>query len=197
MTMGKMKVIPKSEMTQAEIYSLEQRIQESLIKMALQADLASDRSELVIRDILPFTDLAGALGNEHWTNQIICVANGWQAAPDFNIRLAGIQANRVMAFYKVFNRSVNPTISLARFQLAQTGVLAVLQLEELWAEQEQVGFFGPIFYNDNETVRIDYYANAATAAGGEQIGLPAMVCEPYGEVISQDAKKRVLAAKWQ
>jgi len=194
--MGKMKVIPKSEMTQAEIFSLEQKIQESLYKMALQADLASDRSELVIRDCLPFTDLAGALTNENWVNQIVCVANGWQAAPDFNVRLAGIQANRVMAFYKVFNNTLNPTINATRFSLAQTGVLAVLQLEELWAEQESVGFFGPIFYNDNETIRIEHYANAATAAGAELIGFPAMVCEPYGEVVAQDSKRRVLAAKW-
>jgi len=192
--MGKMKVIPKSEMTEAEIFSLEQKIQAALLRMALEKELASSEQELVVRDCIPNVDLAMATNN--WVNQVATVANAWQAAPDINVRLAGAQQNRVVAFYKIFNRTVNPNITMARFQLAQTGVLAVLQLEELYVEQEQVGFFGPIFFTDGETVRIDYYADAVVAIGGEQIGLPAMVCEPYGEQIAQDAKGRVLAAKW-
>ena len=189
-----MKVIPKSEMTEAEILSLENRIQAALVRMAIEKDFAEAEADLVVRDCMPATDLN--MATENWVNQVATVANAWQAAPDINIRLAGAQQNRVVAFYKVFNRTANPNITMARFGLGVTSVLAVLQLEELYVEQEQVGFFGPIFYTDGETVRVDYYADAVVAIGGEQIGLPAMVCEPYGEQIGQDAKKRVTAAKW-
>jgi len=192
--MPKMKVIPKSEMTEAEIFTLEQKIERGLINMALEKDLAESEADLVVRDLIPNIDLAMATNN--WVNQVATVANAWQAAPDINARLAGAQQNRCIAFYKIINRTLAPNITMARFGLGTTGVLGVLQLEELYAEQENVGFFGPIFYNDGETVRIDYYADAVVAIGGEQIGLPAMVCEPYGEQIAMDAKKRVTAAKW-
>ena len=192
--MPKLKVVPKSEMTQAEIFSLEQKIQNSLINMALEKELASSPDELVVRDLLPVPDLGWA--SNAWVNQVATVANAWQATPDVNVRLAGAQQNRVMAFYKIINRTLNPAIVAARFSLGATGVLGIMQLEELYVEQEQVGFFGPIFYTDGETVRYDFFADAIVAIGGEQIGFPAMVCEPYGEQIAMDAKKRVLAAKW-
>jgi len=192
--MGKLKVIPKSELTQAEISTFEEKIYNALIGMALEKELASTPEELVVRDLLPVPDLGWA--SNAWTNQVATVAGAWQAAPDVNVRLAGLQQNRCMAFYKVINNSLLPHIVATRFSLGTTGVLGILQLEELWAEQEQVGFFGPIFYTDGETVRYDYFADAVVGIGGEQIGFPAMVVEPYGEQIAQDAKKRVLAAKW-
>ena len=192
--MGKLKVIPKSEMTQAEIFSLEAKVQDSLIKMALEKELASSADELVVRDLLPVPDLGWA--SNAWRNQVATVANAWQAAPDVNVRLAGAQQNRCIAFYKVINRTLNPAIVATRFSLGATGVLGIMQLEELYVEQEQVGFFGPIFYTDGETVRYDFFADAVVAINGEQIGFPAMVVEPYGEQIAMDAKKRVLAAQW-
>jgi len=192
--MPKLKVVPKSELSVGEISSFEAKIQAALIKMALEKDLAADASELVVRDLLPVPDLGW--GSNAWSNQVATVANAWQAAPDVNVRLAGAQQNRVIAFYKVINRTLNPAIVASRFNLGATGVLGIMQLEELWAEQESVGFFGPIFYTDGETVRYDFFADAVVAINAEQIGFPAMVCEPYGEQIAMDAKTRVGAAQW-
>lgn len=191
--MPKMKVVPKSEMTSGDILAFEEKIRQSLIKMALEKDLAETEAGLVVRDCLPLPDLAFA--NNQWTNQVAHpAANAW--LQDFNVRLAGAQQNRCIAFYKIINRTVNPDIIATRFNLGTTGVLGVLQLEELYVEQEQVGFFGPIFYTDGETVRLEHYTSAAILINAEQIGFPAMICEPYGEQISQDAKKRVAAARW-
>lgn len=192
--MRKLKVVPKSELTEAEIFAFESKIQAALVRMALEKELSSSADELVVRDLLPIPDLGWA--SNAWVNQVATVAGGWQAAPDVNVRLAGAQQNRCVAFYKVINRTENPAIIASRFSLGATGVLGVLQLEEVWVEQEQVGFFGPIFYTDGETIRLDYFADAVVAIGGEQIGFPAMVCEPYGEQIAMDAKRRVKAAKW-
>lgn len=191
--MPKLKVVPKSELSIAEIKNFESKIEAALLRMALEKDLASSIDELVVRDLLPVPDLAFAASNA-WTNQVAQVANAW--TQDVNVRLSAAQANRCIAFYKVINRTLNPAIVATRFSLGTTGVLAVLQLEELWAEQESVGFFGPIFYTAGELIRWEHYADAAILVNAEQIGFPAMVVEPYGEQISQDPKKRVEAAKW-
>ncbi len=198
--MPKMKVVPKSEMTPSNILTFEEKIRTALVKMALEKGLAESEADLVVRDCLPVVDLGGAAGfalsgTNAWTNQVAHPAAGaW--VQDVSSKLAGAFQNRCIAFYKVINRTANPNIIATRFDLGTVGVLAVLQLEELYVEQEQVGFFGPIFYTDGEIVRWEHYVDAAVLVNAEQIGFPAMVCEPYGEQISTDAKKRVSAARW-
>jgi len=190
--MAKLKVVPKSELTTTEISSFESKIEAALLRMALEKDFAEGVGELVVRDCLPVADLAFA--TNAWVNQAALAANAW--TQDFNTPLSAAQDNRVLAFYKVINRTLLPNIIATRFNLGAVAVLGVLQLEELYAEEEPVGFFGPIFYTEGETVRVEHYADAIVAAGGEQIGFPCMICEPYGEQISQDPKTRVKAAKY-
>lgn len=187
----KLKLIPKSEMTQADIFELERKIADSLVRMALDKKLAETENELIVRDCLPLPDLAFA--TNAWVNQ---VAHGVAWLQDFSTRLAGAQQGRVIAFYKMINRTLAPAIIASRFSLGTVGVLGVLQHEEVYVEDEVVGFFGPIFYTDGETIRVEHYANAVVGIGAEQIGFPAMVCEPLGNEIAQDPKKRVAAARW-
>jgi len=192
MMMSKLKVVPKSEFTLAEIYSLEAKIEAALVRMALNKKFAESTEELVVRDCLPDPDLAFA--TNAWINQSALAANAW--TQDFSTPLSGVQNNRVIAFYKVINRTLLPNIIASRFSLGTVAVLGVLQLEELYVEEEPVGFFGPIFYTEGDTVRVEHYADAIVAIGGEQLGFPAMVCEPFGEQISRDPKTRIKAAKY-
>lgn len=193
-----LKVVPKSELTVAEISSFEAKIKAALLRMALQKELASDVEGLIVRDCLPEFDLdfttSHAVAPMAWVNQVAQAAATY--TDDIDVTLTGVQGNRVFAFYKVFNRTLNPGIVASRFNLGTTGVLGVLQLEELWVEEVQVGYFGPIFYTAGERIRIEHYADAVVAQYGEQIGFPAMVCEAIGREISQNPKVRIAAAAW-
>ena len=198
MMIPKLKVVPKSELTIAEISSFEKKIHDSLVSMALAKKFADSPEGLIVRDCLPEFDLdfttTHAAAPQAWVNQVAQAAAAFTV--DIDVTLTGVQEDRVMAFYKVFNRTANPEIVATRFNLGVTGVLGVLQLEELWVEEVQVGYFGPIFYTAGERVRIEHYADAIVAQYGEQIGFPAMVCEALGREISQNPKTRIAASKW-
>jgi len=193
-----LKVVPKSEMTTAEIRNFEDRIKAALLKMALEKKLAESPEGLIVRDCLPSGDLDFVTSHlaapMAWVNQVAQAAAAW--TDDIDVTITGTQENRVFAFYKVFNRTADPHIVATRFNLGVTGVLGVLHLEELWVEEEQVGYFGPIFYTSGERIRIEHYADQVVAQYAEQIGFPAMVCEALGREISQNPKTRVKAAGW-
>lgn len=194
----KLKVVPKSELSIAEINTFESKIEAALLKMAVAKQLADSLENLIVRDCLPEFDLdfttSHAAAPMAWVNQIAQAAAAW--TDDIDVTLTGVQENRVFAFYKVFNRTANPGIMATRFSLGEQAVLGVLHLEELWAEEVQVGYFGPIFYTTGERIRIEHYADAVVAQYAEQIGFPAMVCEALGREISQNPKTRIEAAKW-
>ncbi len=194
----KLKVVPKSDLTTAEISSFERKIHDALVNMALAKKLADSPEGLIVRDCLPSGDLdfvtSHAAAPMAWVNQVAQAAAAW--TDDIDVTITGVQENRVFAFYKVMNRSANPGIVASRFNLGEQAVLGVLQLEELWVEEVQVGYFGPIFYTTGERIRIEHYADAVVAQYAEQIGFPAMVCESLGREISQNPKTRIAAAKW-
>lgn len=194
----KLKVVPKSELTIGEISTFESKIEAALVRMALVKKLASEAEGLIVRDCLPSGDLdfvtSHAAAPMAWVNQVAQAAAAW--TDDIDVTITGAQEDRIFAFYKVFNRTADPHIVATRFSLGETGVLGALHLEELWAEEVQVGYFGPIFYTNGERIRIEHYADAVVAINGEQIGFPAMVCEAVGREISQNPKTRIEAAKW-
>lgn len=195
----KLKVVPKSELTIAEISSFESKIEAALLKMALAKKLATSTDGLIVRDCLPEFDLdfttSHAAAPMAWVNQVAQAAAAW--TDDIDVTLTGVQEDRVFAFYKVFNRTLNPAILATRFNLGVSAVLGALHFEELWAEEVSVGYFGPIFYTAGERIRIEHYADAVVAQYAEQIGFPAMVCEALGREISQNPKTRIEAAQWR
>ena len=92
----KLKVVPKSELTIAEISTFESKIEAALLKMALSKKLASDYEGLIVRDCLPEFDLdfttSHAAAPMAWVNQIAQAAAAW--TDDIDVVLTGVQEDR-------------------------------------------------------------------------------------------------------
>lgn len=144
------------------------------------------RSELIVRDILPLTDLG--FNTEEWSNQTAQSSGAW--TKDWSHELDEDQG---AAFYGVAIQDETCDLIFVRFKLGATGATtkAIYSLQRLIKEgqeesdKKQTGFFPePVYYGGKETPYVDYYARGSVSQYAAHVVLIGLFCEPKGENVS-------------
>lgn len=185
--------VPTNELTLSDIKAFKAAAVQAGVTRALALGLARVETELVVRNLLPFTDLgAGAVGwaLETYRNPAIAAA-GWGSAfdtgavPAFAPTLAN---SRVAVFYKFADYSANPVVDGCRFRVGGTGATTKatfqFQLERGAKLEPDVYFTEPVVYDPQDVVYIELYYNAIVGALGEAFAFGAFTIERLGAVIS-------------
>jgi len=172
-----MKLTPIRQISLADLAALEEAIKAELKRRAA-ARLAIPEDQLVIRDVMPKTDLD--LTNEVWITPTL-TANAWTKY--YEIKLPD---NKFIAFFGAANNAADPIATAIGLRLGPggaAGTKGVMQLEELYADEIPVGVLDePIIYDAGATIYVDVYAKAA---GTEPLVVKGKVCEPFGVLVSK------------
>lgn len=186
-------VVSARECSLNEIRNYRSAAVEKGIERAINKRIASTRGELVVRPILPFTDLGqGAVGwaIEDFRNPAIAAA-GWGSVFDTGALPAfcpQLPVDRVLVIYKWANYTANPTMIGVRFRMGQTGASTLFSFVcplIIGAKMEpDVYFTEPVVYNPQDFVYIEGYYNAAIGALGENFAFEGFVIERLGANIS-------------
>ncbi|RLG82545.1 MAG: hypothetical protein DRO09_00175 [Thermoprotei archaeon] len=159
------------------IEALEKFVEEELVKEAVAGPrkFAAKREDIVVRDLLPGTDLKGISGD--WWAQTV---NGG----DWTTVYSGtVSEKKVIAIYGFANKAATPRTIMVRFG---TGAGPAYykdqwQVEHAYVKQEPVIYTKkPIIYAPNESFRIEFYA---VTSGMDEVILIGKVAEPRGELI--------------
>lgn len=147
-----------------------------LIQEAVSQKVVTKEDDLVIRDIMPNTDLG--LTNEYWA-EVLATPNAWNAAI-INVTLP---KDKIIAFYGVKNKAAVMLSSMVRFNLAQAKVKDIWEVEDIQTELNAEALAEtPVLYNNSEVIRIDMYCMGL--AGTDELMLIGKVAEPKGKLIS-------------
>jgi hypothetical protein len=185
-------IVPTNELTLTDIKMFRSAAVESGITRALALGLARTRDELVVRYLLPGTDLGITTGwaLEQYRNPVIAAA-GWGspfdtgALPAFAPTLAN---SKVAVFFKFADYSANPSVSAIRFRVGGTGATTKgvfqLQLETNAKLEPDVYFTEPVVYDPQDVVYIEFYYTQAVAALAESFAFNAFIVERAGANVS-------------
>lgn len=160
----------------SEIRRLEIGISEYLKDLAVKKGIVKARTEALVRDILPKTDLN--FTNEEWV-ETITSANAWNTV--VSLRLPDKKA---MVIYGVRFITASPKTSAIKFALGPEGakVKEIVEVESATVtEEKELIFETPILYEDSQYVNISFYGKNT---GTEKIVLLGKVVEPAGEVVA-------------
>jgi len=170
-----MKLIPIKQLSLADIAAIEASIKERLLDEASRR-LALPRERLVVRDVLPKTDMG--LANEEWITPSL-TADTWTKY--FDEKLPN---TRFVCFYGVADNAADPIVTAVAMKMGPTGgtTRGVWEIEEIFADEVPIGISDEaIMYRGGDHVFVECWAKAA---GTEPLALKGMVCEPLGEVVS-------------
>lgn len=182
-------LIPVGDMTLTDRKNTRQNCDDILTERGTRL-IVDNPEQMVIRDVLPNTDLGVGLGGP---------AAGAGTAEDWLIQGAGVLGtelqyfssllaiDRVIGFYGVSLESAPPSISRIRLTLgpASPQVRGVFQLEKLYSRLETVALFSEVVvYIRNDTIRCMVMPRLAFAALTERVALLGRVIETIGQVVS-------------
>lgn len=151
-----------------------QAVEQKLMEVATR-ETGKRPEEIVIRDVLPSTDLG--LSAEKW--EITYSAAGW--ATWINQEL---DDDQFLIIYGVANASSTPYTTALRFKVGSTGATTkdVIEIEDVYAEENKVKYLRkPLIYKGGDTVYIEAYGSAA---GTDNLILKALIAEPKGKTVS-------------
>lgn len=174
------------ELSLAERRAFRSNAKRMAIAEALKLALVADEKELVVRNILPNTDLPVGYTNEVFLTGAVGV-NTWTSVYDTAV-VPALGNRKVLVIYKVMNMTAVPSITAVRFRLGATGVttLGWVHLEQIIDVKltPEVYLSEPIVYTRNQFVDIQCYARIAIPAAGERLAFGGYVVEPLGETQS-------------
>jgi hypothetical protein len=185
--------VPTNELTLTDIRAFRSAAVEAGIVRALALGIARSRDELIVRHLLPFTDLGGAaIGwtQEQYRNPAIA-AVGWGspfdagALPAFAPTLAN---SKVAVFYKYADYSAIPNVSGVRFRVGGTGATTratfFFQLPLGAKLEPDIYFTEPVVYDPQDVVYIEHYYTGVVGALAEAFAFEAFIVERAGATVS-------------
>lgn len=151
--------------------------------------LAGNPSELVIRDILPMTDLGLSpvgvgVADNYW---VVDIAAATGAAARINWINIALAVNRMLVIYGGAALSASPMIATLFFQSGPGGatVKGVVQLEACYAMLEPAYYLAKAcLWDPQETVFISFVPRLNAAADTDRHVLRGAIAEPLGEFLS-------------
>jgi len=175
-----------------EIAAVERALEDELVRIALEAKLASSPDELVVRDILPKTDFGSDyFANDEWV---------WQAAIGGNTWVLGIKKDLdndfAVGFYGVRGpRSSTTKTTMVKFQLGETATKDIWHIEQCRcpganSADEVFGITrSPVVYYPNDTVVVYLYGTGTATADAETLVLLGKVVEPVGRTVQGGVRR--------
>lgn len=158
-----------------------------ILKVAMRRNIKDRETDLVIRDTLPFTDLAVGAARESWT----VPAAGVVGAETLFVG-AAIPQNNVVGFYGLALNSAPNTFTMVRFATGNAAAPAITRglfhLEQLENRLEPSGYLSEIVYFEKtEFCRISLMAKAVSVLNTQNLPLLARTIEPIGTTITMPA----------
>jgi len=142
-------VIPMGEIKLDDVIAARQEAVRVLTE-AIKAR-GKDPKAYVIRDILPKTDLG--LTNEEWKISYTS-AYAWEAKINKTM-----EEDKFIVFFGYTNNSATPKTLALKFYKDVTPI-EVIEVENLNAYMEPIGFFTPLVWSESEGLKIEFYGNA-------------------------------------
>ena len=105
----------------------------------------------VIRDVLPKTDLG--LANEEWKISY-SAAYTWEAKID-----KSLEEDKFIVLFGYQNHSATPKTLAIKFYKDVTPI-EVIEVENLYAYRDKIGFFTPLVWSESEKIKVEFYGNA-------------------------------------
>lgn len=197
-------LIPDSEMTKADLKALRAEIADHLLDIAAK-QTGKSRSEFIVRDLFPKTDLYSATytgWTSEWTNQ---TDNTSLADDAFHLDwYKELPDNKFVCFYGVIVHDQGLlaldgehgfTVKGISYRVGTGGatVREQVHLDAMYREhylsvgvtRVPIGYHKPVYYVAEETICVHLLCNNFDdIADTLELELLAMVCEPYGSVIS-------------
>ena len=181
--------IPTAELTLSNIQGFRTAAVEAGIIRAESQGLGN-RKELVVRDLLPLTDL-GTAATGWLTEEYITVGAvagpAWIWAFSF-AAVPQLARTKVAVFYGWADVMAAPIATAVRFRVGATGATTKAVFHTQMAIQAKmepdVYFSEPVVYSPEDFAFIEIYTTAATPAGGEQIPFRALIIERVGGTVS-------------
>ncbi len=174
-------LLPIEDLTLDERLAIRASVQQLLENAAAQLAIRLNPNDLIIRDMLPNTDV-GLAATDDWL-----IAGAGVAGTPLQYFSAAVPQDRIYAFYGISVESAAASISTIRLTLGATSITTrgVYQLEELYSRLQISGYFSsPVLFTRTETVRAMVTPRLAFAAGSERLAFLARVIEPIGQVVS-------------
>ena len=184
--------IPLGELTLTDIKNFRRAAREAGIARAVELGVARNRSELVVRDAMPFTDFgAGAVGwvAEQFITGVIAAA-GWGSpfsAGALPANAPTLARTKVAVFYRYGDVEAAPQIAGMRFrvggQAASTKATFQFQTQMQCYMEPVVYFSEPVVYDPEDVVYIEALFAGAVAVG-ERCPFGCFIIERLGPTVS-------------
>lgn len=178
-------VIPIGDLSLDSRGNVRDTVDAGLVQFALDRKITTEASALVVRDVLPFTDLglAGQTNSEDWL-----IVGAATAGTLLNYLAAKqLTTTQAIAFYGVGSPMASPGVSGLKFLFGNSGaqVKAYYHLQQLFMRLEYAGYFGsPLYYGPQEYVQIQVMPITSFAQNTEYLTLFAREVEQFGFTIS-------------
>ena len=188
-------IVPTNECTLSDLKAFRGAAVEAGISQALAHGIARERSGLVVRHALPFTDFGTLAVNgwqiEAYRNPVIAAA-GWGSIFDGSasplVAAPTLAPTKVAVFFKFADYTAAPVINGVRFRIGGTGASTLgtffMQLETGAKLEPDVYFSEPIVYAPQDVVFIEAYYAAGVAALGETFAFGCYIVERLGANVS-------------
>jgi hypothetical protein len=148
-----------------------------LKSLAVKKGIAANEADVILRDILPATDLG-------FTKEDFAVT--LSTADAFNTVInQRLGDKKLLVIFGVRDISTTPIVSAIKFAKGPDGAITkdIVEIEGLETQKErEVIFNTPIKYENGEHMFIQYFAKAA---GTARLVLLGVVAEPRGELVSE------------
>lgn len=149
---------------------------DAVTKAAVDTKVASRADDLTIRPVMANLDLS--LTNESWVSPAL-VANTYT-----QFISQALTTPYVVGFYGMYSWDTNPLISVIRYRMGASGTgstKAILQMQQLYAQTEPVGYHVPLVYVPGNTIYIDAYAISISGVTTQKFGFIGYTGEPKGK----------------
>lgn len=178
-------IVPVGDLSLAERNQIRMNARQQALNLFMEARIATDENQAVVRDGLPFTDfgLTGGTSGNEWL-----ITGAGTAGTEINyINALQLTTTQTCSFYGIGSPMATPNIGRVRFFLgpASATVRQVVQLEKLYSRLEQVGYLGtPVSYNPQAVITVGATPFNAFAANTERLTLLVVVCDKIGTTVS-------------
>jgi hypothetical protein len=178
-------LIPIGDLSLQERASIRSIVDSNLVDIAIRRSISNDPGNLVVRDILPYTDLGltGSSNAEEWL--ITSAATAGTLLNYINARQ--LTTTQAAAFFGVGSPMASPQVSALKFYYgsANAQVKAYFQLEQLFSRLESQGYFGaPLYYGPQEFLTVQVMPISSFAASTERLTLIGRIVDLFGQTIS-------------
>jgi hypothetical protein len=156
--------------------------QEILLQKAIERGIAANKSELVVRSLLPVEDLK-------FTTEAPGVSLATATAYNTVVNVTNPN-NKIIAFigatYTGATPKTDPT-TLVGFIRGSGGYIDIWTTYLVSGLQNPIGYTSsPVFMLNNDTFKVNYY-NSGAASSASSLALIGLVVEPIGTVLSPNS----------